>query len=108
MLEVRQLDVFHGDAQALWGVDLSIGDGEVVGVVGPNGSGKSTLVNTIAGLHRSVRGNILVDGAELTSVAPHRVCEHGVATVPEGRRVFPRMSVYDNLCLGAYRKGAGS
>jgi branched-chain amino acid transport system ATP-binding protein len=63
-------------------------------------------VNTIAGLHRSVRGNILVDGAELTSVASHRVCEHGVATVPEGRRVFPRMSVYDNLCLGAYRKGA--
>ncbi|HET6686234.1 MAG TPA: ABC transporter ATP-binding protein [Jiangellaceae bacterium] len=106
MLEVRHLDVFHGDAQALWGVDLSIGDGEVVGVVGPNGAGKSTLVNTIAGLHRSVRGNILVDGAELTSVASHRVCEHGVATVPEGRRVFPRMSVYDNLCLGAYRKGA--
>ena len=108
MLEVRLLDVFHGDAQALWGVDLSVGEGEIVGVVGPNGAGKSTLVLAIAGLHRSVRGSILVDGVDLTAVAAHRVCEHGVATVPEGRRVFPRMSVYDNLCLGAYRKGARS
>jgi len=82
MLEVRQLDVFHGDAQALWGVDLSVGEGEIVGVVGPNGAGKSTLVLAIAGLHRSVRGSILVDGADLTAVVAHRVCEHGVATVP--------------------------
>jgi branched-chain amino acid transport system ATP-binding protein len=108
MLEVRQLDAFHGDAQALWGVDLTVGEGEIVGVVGPNGAGKSTLVLAIAGLHRSVRGGIVVDGVDLTTIASHRVCEHGVATVPEGRRVFPRMSVYDNLCLGAYRKGARS
>ncbi|HJU98111.1 MAG TPA: ABC transporter ATP-binding protein [Jiangellaceae bacterium] len=108
MLDVRQLEAFHGDAQALWGVDLTVGQGEIVGVVGPNGAGKSTLVLAIAGLHRSVRGSIVVDGADLTTIASHRVCEHGVATVPEGRRVFPRMSVYDNLCLGAYRKGARS
>ncbi|HEU0213877.1 MAG TPA: ABC transporter ATP-binding protein [Jiangellaceae bacterium] len=108
MLEVRQLDAFHGDAQALWEVDLTVGEGEIVGVVGPNGAGKSTLVLAIAGLHRSVRGSIVVDGVDLTTIASHRVCEYGVATVPEGRRVFPRMSVYDNLCLGAYRKGARS
>ncbi|WP_129667493.1 ABC transporter ATP-binding protein [Phytoactinopolyspora endophytica] len=104
MLEIRGLDAFYGDAQALWGIGLDVAEGEIISVVGPNGAGKSTLVQAIAGLQRSVRGRILLDGVDLTSVAPHRVCEYGVATVPEGRRVFPDMSVYDNLCLGAYRK----
>jgi branched-chain amino acid transport system ATP-binding protein len=106
MLEVRGLDAFYGDAQALWGVDLDVAGAETVSIVGPNGAGKSTLVQAIAGLHRSTRGQVLVDGVDVTTVASHRVCEHGVATVPEGRRVFPRMSVHDNLCLGAYRKDA--
>jgi branched-chain amino acid transport system ATP-binding protein len=106
MLEVRQLDAHYGDARALWSVDLTVGDAEIVAVVGPNGAGKSTLVNAIAGLHRPVVGHIDVDGVDVAAVAPHRVCSHGVAAVPEGRRVFAHMSVYDNLCLGAYRRAA--
>ena len=106
MLEVRDLEAWYGQAQALWGVDLSVADGEVVSIVGPNGAGKSTLVQAIAGLHRSVRGTIDVGGADLTRVPAHRVGDHGVALVPEGRRVFARMSVRDNLVLGAYRRGA--
>jgi len=106
MLEVRGLDAYYGDARALWAVDLTVGDAEIVAVVGPNGAGKSTLVNAIAGLHRPVVGHIGVDGVDVAAIAPHRVCSHGVAAVPEGRRVFAHMSVYDNLCLGAYRGAA--
>jgi branched-chain amino acid transport system ATP-binding protein len=106
MLEIRSLDAFYGDAQALWGIDLDVAEGEIVSIVGPNGAGKSTLVNAIAGMHRSVRGRIALGGVDLTRIPAHRVCDHGVAAVPEGRRVFPAMSVYDNLSLGAYRKAA--
>src|SRR5262245_13501978 len=106
MLEIRGLDAFYGDGQALWSVDLDVHSGETVAVIGPNGAGKSTLVHSIAGLHAARRGRITVNGVDTTPLPPHRVCAHGVATVPEGRRVFPAMSVYDNLCLGAYRKGA--
>jgi branched-chain amino acid transport system ATP-binding protein len=106
MLEISDLDAFYGDAQALWGVSLDVRSGETVGVLGPNGAGKSTLVHAIAGLHPVRRGRIALDGVDVAILPAHRVCGHGVATVPEGRRVFPAMSVYDNLCLGAYRKGA--
>jgi len=106
MLEIRGLDAWYGDARALWGVDLDAGDGEIVCIVGPNGAGKSTLVHAVAGLHRPVGGRVAVGGVDLTGIPAHRVCDHGVATVPEGRRVFARMSVHDNLCLGAYRGGA--
>jgi len=106
MLEIRVLDVFHGHAQALWSVDLQVGDAEVVSVIGPNGAGKSTLVNAIAGLLPTVRGQIIVDGVDLATVPAHRVCEQAVAVVPEGRRVFANMSVRDNLLLGAHRRGA--
>ncbi|TDC49410.1 ABC transporter ATP-binding protein [Jiangella ureilytica] len=104
MLEVRELEAWYGQAQALWGVDLSVADGEVVCIVGPNGAGKSTLVQSIAGLHRSTRGTIAVDGVDVARVPAHRVGDHGVALVPEGRRVFARMTVHDNLVLGAYRR----
>jgi branched-chain amino acid transport system ATP-binding protein len=106
MLEVRGLEAFHGHAQALWSLDLQVGDAEIVSVVGPNGAGKSTLVNAVGGLLRTVRGQILVDGTDLTTRPAHQVCGYGVAIVPEGRRVFPRMSVRDNLLLGAHRRGA--
>jgi branched-chain amino acid transport system ATP-binding protein len=106
VLEVRGLDAFYGDAQALWGVDLHVGAGETVSIVGSNGAGKTTLVNSIAGIHRVRRGAITVAGVELTKVPAHAVCGHGIAAVPEGRRVFSHMSVHDNLCLGAYRKAA--
>ncbi|MET7392620.1 ABC transporter ATP-binding protein [Dactylosporangium sp. NPDC005572] len=106
VLEVAGLDVRYGDAQALWDVTLSVGAGETVCVVGPNGAGKSTLVNTVAGIHPAGAGRISVAGADTTALAGHRVCAHGVAIVPEGRRIFPRMTVFDNLILGAYRREA--
>jgi branched-chain amino acid transport system ATP-binding protein len=106
MLEVRELEAWYGQAQALWGVDVSVAAGEVVALVGPNGAGKSTLVQAVAGLHRSTRGSIAVDGVDIVRVPAHRVGDHGVALVPEGRRVFARMTVHDNLVLGAYRRSA--
>jgi branched-chain amino acid transport system ATP-binding protein len=106
MLEVRGLDAFYGEARALWDVDLDVAEGEIVCIVGPNGAGKSTLVHAIAGIHRSVQGRIALDGADLRSVPRHRVCDLGVSLVPEGRRIFPEMSVRDNLDLGAYRRAS--
>jgi branched-chain amino acid transport system ATP-binding protein len=106
MLEIRALDAFYGDAQALWSVALDVADGETVSVIGPNGAGKSTLVHAIARLHTRTRGEIVVDGVDVSRQRTHKVCSHGVAIVPEGRRVFAHMSVFDNLCLGAYRRGA--
>jgi len=106
MLEISQLDAFHGDAQALWAVTLDVGAGETVSLIGPNGAGKSTLVASVAGLHASVRGHIDIGGVEVVGLPAHRVCAHGVAIVPEGRRIFGQMSVHDNLCLGAYRRTA--
>src|SRR5690606_23257066 len=106
MLEIRALDAFHGHAQALWGVDLRVGEGEVVSVIGPNGAGKSTLVNAVAGVLRTVRGQINLDGTDLTTVPAHQVCARGVAIVPEGRRVFAHLTVRENLLLGAHRRGA--
>jgi branched-chain amino acid transport system ATP-binding protein len=106
MLEIRDLDAFYGDAQALWGVTLDVADGETVSVTGPNGAGKSTLVHAVARLHTSIRGRIAVGGTDIARLPAHQVCAYGVAIVPEGRRVFPHMTVYDNLLLGAYRTGA--
>jgi len=108
VLEVRGLDAHYGQAQALWGVDIDVPDAEIVCVVGPNGAGKTTLTNTIAGIHRASSGSITVGGVDLTSIARHQVCDHGVAIVPEGRRLFPEMSVRDNLLLGAFRGAARS
>ena len=106
MLEVRGLEARYGDAQALWGIDLDVGEGETVCIVGPNGAGKTTLVLTIAGLHPAAAGTIRIDGTDTADLPGHRVCDHGIATVPEGRRVFGHMTVRDNLLLGAYRRQA--
>jgi branched-chain amino acid transport system ATP-binding protein len=100
------VDARYGDAQALWEVDLDVRPNETVCLVGPNGAGKTTLVHTIAGLHPCAAGRITVDGVNIASMPGHRVCDQGVATVPEGRRVFGHMSVRDNLLLGAYRRSA--
>jgi branched-chain amino acid transport system ATP-binding protein len=106
MLEITDLAVHYGDAQALWDVSLEVADGEIVTIIGPNGAGKTTLVHTIAGVHPATRGRVVFDGTDLTRLPAHRVCSRGVAIVPEGRRVFPHMTVEENLVLGAYRKGA--
>ena len=108
LLEVHHVHVAYGDAPAVWDASLEIDAGQIVVVVGPNGAGKSTLLNAIAGILRPRQGQILVDGVDLTPLAGHRVCEHGLAIVPEGRRLFTNMSVEDNLALGAYRAGARS
>ena len=108
LLEVRALDVGYGDAPAIWDASLRVGAGQIVAVVGPNGAGKSTLINSIAGILRPRRGEILVGGVDVSSLAGHLVCQHGVAIVPEGRRLFTHMTVQDNLELGAYRAGARS
>jgi branched-chain amino acid transport system ATP-binding protein len=106
VLEVRGVQARYGDARALWGIDLDVAAGEMVCIVGPNGAGKTTLVKTIAGLHPAAAGSVRMNGVELTTLPGHRVCNEGVATVPEGRRVFGHMTVRDNLLLGAYRRAA--
>ncbi|MBM3218667.1 MAG: ABC transporter ATP-binding protein [Candidatus Rokubacteria bacterium] len=106
MLEVRELSIAYGGAPAVWDVSLDVGAGELVAVIGPNGAGKSTLVNTIAGLHRPRAGVIRCAGVELGALPSHRVCRHGIALVPEGRRLFTRMTVEENLEIGCYRDEA--
>ena len=104
MLDVRDLRVDYGRAPALWNVSLTIGDGELVCVVGPNGAGKTTLINALAGMHPAKSGRITLDGCEMTLLAPHKFCAAGVALVPEGRRLFARMTVRENLEIGGYAR----
>ena len=106
MLEVRALDVAYGRAPALRDVSLSIGAGELACVIGPNGAGKSTLINAIGGLHRARGGRIAMDGTDLASAPSHRFCAAGIALVPEGRRLFTRMTVRENLEMGSFRRAA--
>jgi len=106
MLEIENLVAGYGNAQALWDVDLKVEDGEIVTILGPNGAGKSTLVNSISGLITPWSGTVALDGRDLATVPSHQVAEQGVSVVPEGRRIFPRMSVADNLAVGAYNSRA--
>ena len=106
LLEVRNLHASYGDAPALWDATLDVAAGQIVAVVGPNGAGKSTLINTIAGILRARKGEIRIDGADIAKIQSHRVCEHGIAIVPEGRRLFTHMSVLENLELGSWRADA--
>src|SRR5262245_2407135 len=103
LLEVRRLAVAYGDAPAVWDATLEVGEAEVVSVIGPNGAGKSTLINTVAGLQRARSGELRFAGLDLTTIPSHLVCHQGIALVPEGRRLFTRMSVEENLEIGCYR-----
>ncbi len=107
MLEIDSLDVYHGRLQVIWGLSLTVGDGECVTVLGPNGAGKTTLVETVMGLNRPARGSIRFDGEELTGLRPNEVVSRGISIVPEKRELFPRMTVAENLALGAYARGVG-
>jgi branched-chain amino acid transport system ATP-binding protein len=100
LLDVRALDAFYGDFQALFGVSLRVAPGEVVAVIGANGAGKSTLLNCIAGAIRSSRDAILFDGEPIGDQPAHAVVGHGIALVPEGRRLFASLSVEENLLIG--------
>ncbi len=107
LLDVRGIDVFYGDFQALFGVSLRIDAGEVVAVIGANGAGKSTLLRSIAGLMHPRRGEIRLDGASITHSPAFEVVRRGVALVPEGRRLFPSLTVEENLLIGAQLKRPG-
>ena len=106
MLRVEDLHVFYGDIQALWGVSFEVLDREIVTLVGSNGAGKTTTLRTISGVLRPARGRIFVDGADIGRLAPHAIVARGIAHIPEGRRLWPGMTVLENLELGAYPKEA--
>ena len=101
MLRVSNLDVFHGDAQALDGISIEVAEGSIVAIVGANGAGKSSLIRTIAGMHRPSRGCILFRDTDITGWPSHRVCDLGIGQVAEGRQVFPTLSVAEILDMGA-------
>jgi branched-chain amino acid transport system ATP-binding protein len=102
MLEVKEIDSFYGDLWVLRKVSLSVSEGEVVAVFGPNGHGKSTLLKAIAGLHPPLRGSIVFKDREITREPVHRIVAMGVVYIAEERHLFPQMTVYENLILGAY------
>jgi branched-chain amino acid transport system ATP-binding protein len=107
LLEVRALDAFYGDFQALFGVSMTVAPGEVVAVIGANGAGKSTLLNSIAGVIRSHPDAIRFEGVPIGDQPAHAVVARGIALVPEGRRLFPSLSVEENLLIGAQVDRAG-
>ena len=104
LLDVDGIQVYYGNIHALKGVSLRINRGEIVTLIGANGAGKSTTLNAISGLLRPRTGKILYDGRELTSVPPYEVVKLGLSQAPEGRRIFPRMSVKENLEMGAFSR----
>jgi branched-chain amino acid transport system ATP-binding protein len=106
VLEVKDIDVFYGDAQALFGLSLQVRQGEVVTLVGANGAGKTTALRAISGLRPVARGDIVFEGSSLAGVPAHRRAELGIALVPEGRELWPQLTVRENLELGAYGKAA--
>jgi branched-chain amino acid transport system ATP-binding protein len=106
VFEVKDIDVFYGDAQALYGLSLEVREGEVVTLVGANGAGKTTTLRAISGLRPVARGDIVFEGRSLVGVPAHRRAELGIALVPEGRELWPQLTVRENLELGAYGKAA--
>ena len=101
LLDVRGLHTFYGKVEALKGIDLAIHDGEIVTLIGANGAGKTTLMMTICGSPRSAAGSITFAGTDITRLPTHEIMRLGLAQSPEGRRVFPRMTVFENLQMGA-------
>src|SRR3979411_722829 len=106
MLELRSVDAGYASFQALFGVSLEVKAGEAVGVIGPNGAGKTTLMRVISGLIRPSKGSITMEGNDVLATPAHRIVSLGIAHVPENRRLFPRLTVDDNLKMGAYMPGA--
>ena len=102
MLEVRDIHAAYGDAQVLFGASLSVKEGEIVALVGSNGAGKTTLIRCATGLLRTRRGTIELAGARIDGLTAHEVVDRGIACVPEGRQMFPTMSVEEHLLLGSY------
>ena len=107
MLLISKVETFYGNIQALRGVDVKVNSGEIVTLIGSNGAGKSTLLMTISGVNKASTGEILFDDQRIENLPPHEIVNLGISQVPEGRRIFSRLSVEDNLRLGAsaYEKG---
>jgi branched-chain amino acid transport system ATP-binding protein len=101
LLAIRGVETFYGRIQALRGVDMEVNEGEIATLIGSNGAGKSTLMMTVCGVNRARTGSIIYDGRDITSLPTHEIMRLGISQAPEGRRIFPRMSVLENLQMGA-------
>lgn len=104
MLEVKDLEVYYGMIQAIKGVSFEVNEGEIIALIGANGAGKTTILHTITGLLSPKKGSVVFEGKELTKIPAHKIVSLGMAHVPEGRRVFAELSVYQNLKMGAYTR----
>lgn len=104
MLEVKDLEVYYGVIKAIKGVSFQVNKGEVIALIGANGAGKTTILHTITGLLSPKNGSIIFEGKDITKVPAHKIVSMGMAHVPEGRRVFSQLSVYENLKMGAYTR----
>ena len=102
MLKIEKLHVAYGPIHALKGIDMEVNEGEIVTLIGSNGAGKSTTLSAITGLVRAQSGSIRFEGNDIANIAPHRIVERGISLSPEGREVFPGLTVHENLRLGAY------
>jgi branched-chain amino acid transport system ATP-binding protein len=107
LLETRALSAFYGDFQALFGIDTALDAGETIAIIGANGAGKSTYLKSIAGLLRSAPASVMFDGRPIGGLAPAEVMKLGIALVPEGRRLFPSLTVMENLLIGSYGRNTG-
>ncbi len=106
MLELGRLSVNYGDVQALWDVNLKVEEGSITALLGSNGAGKTTTVKTVAGILKPASGEVRFRGEPLHILPPHRIVERGIVLIPEGRSLFPRMTVLENLEMGAYNRRA--
>ena len=104
MLEVKDLEVYYGVIQAIKGISFHVDKGEVIALIGANGAGKTTTLHTVTGLISPKNGHVLFEGKDITKVPAHKIVSMGMAHVPEGRRVFAELSVYENLKMGAYTR----
>ena len=104
MLEVKDLEVYYGVIQAIKGVSFHVDQGEVIALIGANGAGKTTILHTVTGLLAPKKGSVYFEGKEITKMPAHKIVSLGMAHVPEGRRVFAELSVYENLKMGAYTR----
>ena len=107
MLKIFNVETFYGKIQALRGVDLNVNEGEIVSLIGSNGAGKSTLLMTISGVNKAKKGNIVFNGENIENKEPHKIVDMGICQVPEGRRIFSRLTVEENLRLGAHANEKG-
>ena len=104
VLEIKDLEVYYGMIQAIKGVSFQVQEGEVIALIGANGAGKTTILHTITGLLEAKKGSVIFDGKDITKTPAHKIVSMGMAHVPEGRRVFANLSVYQNLKMGAYTR----